>query len=61
VEPGFVFARGRNRIETSIGKAVYRDRTRSVPDKTLGTHGDAVFTDYVWLLSYPYLSATGQG
>ncbi len=33
---------------------VYRDRTRSVPDKMLGAHGDAAFADYVWLLSYSY-------
>ncbi len=53
-EPGIVYARGRNMIEASIGKAVYRDRTRSVPDKILGTHGDAAFADYVWLVSYTY-------
>ena len=53
-EPGFVYSRGRNMIQASIGKAVYRDRTRSVPDKMLGTHGDAAFADYVWLLSYSY-------
>jgi hypothetical protein len=41
-------------IQASVGKAVYRDRTRSVPDKLLGTHGDAAFADYVWLLSYSY-------
>jgi hypothetical protein len=39
-------------IQASVGKAVYRDRTRSVPDKMLGTHGDAAFADYVWLVSY---------
>ena len=61
VEPGFVYARGRNMIEASIGKAMYRDRTRSVPDKILGTHGDAAFADYVWLLSYTYrLPAKGS-
>jgi hypothetical protein len=41
-------------LQTNIGKAVYRDRTRSVPDKMLGTHGDAAFAEYVWLLSYSY-------
>jgi hypothetical protein len=54
VEPGFVYARGRNMVQFSVGKAMYRDRTRSVPDKMLGTHGDAAFADYVWLLSYTY-------
>jgi hypothetical protein len=53
-EPGFVYARGRNMIQASVGKAIYRDRTRSVPDKILGTHGDAAFADYVWLVSYSY-------
>jgi hypothetical protein len=53
-EPGFVYARGRNMIQASIGKAMYRDRTKSVPDKILGTHGDAAFADYVWLVSYSY-------
>jgi len=53
-EPGFIYGHGRNMIQASVGKAVYRDRTRSVPDKMLGTHGDAAFADYVWLLSYTY-------
>lgn len=53
-EPGFVYARGRNMIQASVGKAMYRDRTRSVPDKILGTHGDAAFADYVWLVSYSF-------
>lgn len=61
-EPGFVYAHGGSMIEASVGKAVYRDRTRSVPDKMLGTHGDAAFADYVWLLSYTYrLPAKGHG
>src|ERR1017187_6958237 len=38
----------------ALGKAMYRDRTKSVPDKMLGTHGDAAFADYVWLVSYTY-------
>ena len=54
VEPGFIYARGGQMVQASIGKAIYRDRTRSVPDKILGTHGDAAFADYVWLLSYTY-------
>ena len=54
IEPGFIYARGRNMIQASIGKAILRDRTRSIPDRILGTHGDAAFADYVWLLSYSY-------
>jgi hypothetical protein len=53
-EPGIIYGRGRNMIQASVGKAVYRNRTRSVPDKILGTHGDAAFADYVWLVSYSY-------
>jgi hypothetical protein len=54
LEPGFIYARGGQMLQASIGKAFYRDRTRSVPDQILGTHGDAAFADYVWLLSYTY-------
>jgi hypothetical protein len=53
-EPGFVYSHGRNMFQFSVGKAIYRDRTRSVPDDMLGTHGDAAFADYVWLASYTY-------
>jgi len=53
-EPGFIYSRANNMVQFSVGKAVYRDRTRSVPDKMLGTHGDAAFADYVWLVSYSY-------
>jgi hypothetical protein len=60
-EPGFVYARGRNMIQFSIGKALHRDRTRSVPDKILGTHGDAAFADYVWLVSYSYRMPSKSG
>jgi hypothetical protein len=53
-EPGFIYSNGRNMFQFSVGKAIYRDRTRSVPDDILGTHGDAAFADYVWLASYTY-------
>lgn len=39
-------------IQASVGKALYRGRTRSVPDRILGTHGDAAFADYVWFVNY---------
>jgi hypothetical protein len=52
--PGFIYARGANMITASVGKALYRDRTRSVPDMILGTHGDAAFADYVWFVTYSY-------
>ena len=39
----------------SVGKAIHRDRSRSVPDRITGSHGDAAFADYVWFASYSYL------
>jgi hypothetical protein len=53
-EPGFIFARGRNMFQFSVAKAIRRDRTRSVPDRITGGHGDAAFADYVWLASYSF-------
>src|ERR1035437_1177784 len=35
-----------------LQRQAFRDRTRGVPDKILGTHGHAAFADYVWLRSY---------
>lgn len=52
IAPGFQYTRGRNLLTFEVGKAIHRDRTRSVPDRILGTHGDAAFADYVWLGSY---------
>jgi hypothetical protein len=60
-EPGFVYARGRNMIQASVGKAILRDRTRSVPDRMTGGHGDAAFADYVWLVSYSLRIPKGGG
>lgn len=56
IEPGFqyVFHNGSDLITGSIGRAFYRNRTRSVPDTQLGTHGDAAFADYVWLASFSH-------
>jgi len=54
VEPGFVYSNGRNMFQFSVGKAIHCDRTTSVPDDILGTHGDAAFAHYVWLASYTY-------
>jgi hypothetical protein len=60
VEPGMIYARGNSMLQASVGKAVYRDRTRSVPDKMLGTHGDAAFADCVWLVSYTLRIPNGK-
>ncbi len=52
--PGFQYTRGRSLLTVSVGKAILRDRTRSLPDRITGGHGDAAFADYVWLGSYSY-------
>jgi hypothetical protein len=54
IEPGFQYYRHGHAFSVSIGKAMYRDRTKSVPDVMLGGHGDAAFADYVWLASYSF-------
>jgi len=52
LEPGVQYVYRKNIFTASVGRAIYRDRTRSVPDRILGTHGDAAFADWVWLASY---------
>jgi hypothetical protein len=54
LEPGFQYARKRSLVTFEIGRAIYRDRTRSVPDVISGGHGDAAFADWVWLASYSF-------
>jgi hypothetical protein len=55
IEPGFQYYHGGNVLTFSIGKALYRDRTRSVPDDMTGNYnGDAAFANYVWLASYSF-------
>ncbi len=54
VEPGIQYARKGSLFTFQFGRAVYRDRTRSVPDIITGGHGDAAFADWVWLGSYSY-------
>ena len=51
--PGFVYTRGPNMFQFSLGKVLIRDRTKSVPEKINGTHeGDAAFANYVWMAAY---------
>jgi hypothetical protein len=52
--PGIIYVHKMSMLQASIGKALYRDRTRSAPDNILGTHGDAAFADYVWFVNYTY-------
>lgn len=54
LEPGVQYSRGKSLLSASVGKAIYRDRTRSTVDKLTGGHGDAAFADYIWLASYSF-------
>jgi hypothetical protein len=58
LEPGFQYAHSKMMFTASVGKAIMRDRTRRVPDRITGGHGDAAFADYVWLASYSYRFGT---
>jgi hypothetical protein len=61
VEPGFQYARDKMMFTASVGKAILRDRTRSIPDRITGGHGDAAFADYLWVASYSYRFGTPRG
>jgi hypothetical protein len=54
LEPGFQYTHGRSVFTAEIARAIYRDRTKSVPDDLTGGHGDAAFANYVWLASYSF-------
>jgi hypothetical protein len=54
IEPGVQYFHGPHAFSFSVAKAMYRDRTKSVPDEMTGGHGDAAFADYVWLASYSF-------
>lgn len=60
IEPGVQYVHGGHIFTAQVGKAFYRDRTRSVPDVLTGGHGDAAFADYVWLASYSYRFMRGH-
>lgn len=53
-EVGAQYAHKKDVFTATIGKAFYRDRTRSEPDRLTGGHGDAAFADYIWLASYSH-------
>ncbi|MGO9230114.1 MAG: hypothetical protein ACLQKA_13035 [Bryobacteraceae bacterium] len=53
-EPGIQYARNGNVLTLTIARAIYRDRTHSVPDDLTGGHGDAAFANWVWLASYSF-------
>jgi hypothetical protein len=53
VEPAVSWSKGAHSISLAVPVALYRNRTRSVPDRAVpGRHGDAAFADYVVMLGY---------
>jgi hypothetical protein len=52
VEPGLLYARGKNSWNVSAPIALERNRRRSVTDIMDGRHGDAAFADYVLLVGF---------
>lgn len=53
VEPGISYSKGPHAISLAVPYALYRNRTRSVPDRAIpGRHGDAAFADYIIMLGY---------
>jgi hypothetical protein len=60
-EPGIQYARRGNVLTLTIARAIYRDRTRSVPDILTDGHGDAAFANCVWLASYSFRAGGKHG
>jgi len=52
IEPGLMYARGRNMIDVSGPWAMERNRKTSVTDYANHSHGDAAFSDYTIIASY---------
>jgi cytochrome oxidase Cu insertion factor (SCO1/SenC/PrrC family) len=53
--PGFIYTRGPNMLQFSVGKVLIRDRTKSVAEEVNGVHeGDAAFANYVWMAGYTF-------
>jgi hypothetical protein len=65
IEPGIQYVHKANMFSITIARAIYRDRTKSVPDDLTGGHGDAAFANWVWLASYtfrlPHLDHNANG
>jgi len=61
IAPGVQYTWRKHIFSASVGKAIHRDRTRSIPDRITGGHGDAAFADYVWLASYTFRFNTRSG
>lgn len=53
VEPTVSYSKGPHSFSLAVPYALYRNRTRSVPDRAIpGRHGDAAFADYVIMVGY---------
>jgi hypothetical protein len=53
IDPGASYSWGPNTLSLGVPVALYRNRTRSVPDRAIpGRHGDAAFADYIIFLGY---------
>lgn len=52
LEPGLIYARGRNMFNVSGPWAMERNRKTSVTDYANHSHGDAAFADYTVIASY---------
>ncbi|MBI2192534.1 MAG: hypothetical protein HYU36_11180 [Planctomycetes bacterium] len=52
IEPGLVYAFGKNIFNLSAPVAVQRNRQRSNTDEIDNTHGDAAFADFIILFGY---------
>ncbi|HEX9670694.1 MAG TPA: hypothetical protein VGC93_14575 [Thermoanaerobaculia bacterium] len=53
VEPAVSYTSGPHTFSLAAPYALYRNRTRSVPDRAVpGRHGDAAFADYILMLGY---------
>ncbi len=53
IEPSASYSRGAHTFSLAVPVAVYRNRTRSVPDRAVpGRHGDAAFADWILMMGY---------
>jgi peroxiredoxin len=51
--PGLIYTRGNHMLQVAVGKAMFRDRTKSVAEEVNNVHeGDAAFANYVWMAAY---------
>lgn len=53
-EPSVSYAAGRSVFSVALPIALYRNRTKSVPDEEDGRHGDAAFADWVFLFGWTF-------